>query len=76
MRTSKFFRFTIAGDKLNGDEIKGKSPLDSNVYYKDISIEKELGTKKCLLLKTQTDGYIPTKRLTKRNLRHFLPKIF
>lgn len=49
MKTSKFFRFTIAGDKLNVAELKEKIPLDSSVYYKDIPIEKELGVKRIFI---------------------------
>lgn len=46
MKTSKFFRFTIAGDELNVAELKGKISLDSSVYYKNVPIEKKLGAKK------------------------------
>lgn len=49
MRTSKFFRFTIAGDKLNVAELKEKISLDSNVYIKDIPVEKNLGNKKIVV---------------------------
>lgn len=49
MKTSKFFRFTIAGDELNVAELKEKIPLDSSVYYKDVPIEKKLGAKKMFI---------------------------
>ena len=49
MRTSKFFRFTIAGDNLNIAELKQMISLDSNVYHKDIPVEKNLGNKKIFI---------------------------
>ena len=49
MRTSKFFRFTIAGDKLNVAELKEIISLDSNVYFKDMPVEKNLGNKKIFI---------------------------
>ena len=49
MRTSKFFRFTIAGDNLNVAELKEKISLDSNAYYKDILVEKNIGNKKIFI---------------------------
>lgn len=49
MKTSKFFRFTIAGDELNVAELKGKISLDSSVYYKNVPIEKKLGAKKMFI---------------------------
>lgn len=52
MRTSKFFRFTIAGDKLDVAELQEKIVLDSNVYYKGMPVEKELGNKKILIAQT------------------------
>lgn len=49
MKTSKFFRFTIAGDKLNIDELKKMVPLNSNIYYKGVPVEKEIGNKKIFI---------------------------
>lgn len=49
MKTSKFFRFTIAGDELNVAELKETIPLDCDIYYKGISIEKKIGDKKIFI---------------------------
>ncbi len=52
MRTSKFFRFTIAGDELDVIQLKQKINLESSIYCKDTEIKKILGEKEI---------YIPQK---------------
>lgn len=49
MKTSKFFRFTIAGDELDVAKLKEIIPLDCDIYYKDTPIEKNLGDKKIFI---------------------------
>ena len=53
MRTSKFFRFTIAGDELDVSKLKEIVNLPADIYYKDTQIKKIVGKNEiCIPQKT------------------------